>query len=205
MLRRAAVDTHGLALETQLTGVASRAGDIQKHIRAPRILVPGKACREVAGVVRCRFLARVHQETEAGEVFGGGEALLREGQFEGGEPVVAQAFDLSALGCEVIGLAIGGAPLLQVMHLLCRRPGRQFRVGDVVKNHGHDQPEQYCDENQQAKEEAQDKHPCRIFMPLCPSPQGAARGHYARYCRFRNEPASEQDERSFISRIVKCV
>ncbi len=98
MLRRAAIDTHGLALESQFTGVASRAGDIQKHIRAPRILVPRKACGEVAGVVRCRLLAGVHQETEAGEVFRGGEALSGEGQFEGGEPVVAQAFDLSALG-----------------------------------------------------------------------------------------------------------
>ncbi|MNM55089.1 hypothetical protein D3C81_662210 [compost metagenome] len=142
MLRRAAVDTQGLTLVAQFTGVAGRAGDIQKHIRAPRVLVPGKACREVAGVVRCWCLAGVHQETEAGEVFGGGEALLREGQFEGSEPVIAQAFDLSALGREVISISIGGAPLLQVMHLLCGRPGRQFRVGDVIENHGDDQPEQ---------------------------------------------------------------
>ncbi|MCY1370666.1 hypothetical protein D9M69_577660 [compost metagenome] len=68
--------------------------------------------------------------------------MLREGQFEGSEPVIAQAFDLSALGREVISISIGGAPLLQVMHLLCGRPGRQFRVGDVIKNHGDDQPEQ---------------------------------------------------------------
>ncbi|MCY1174161.1 hypothetical protein D9M73_143500 [compost metagenome] len=150
MLRRAAVDTQGLTLVAQFTGVAGRAGDIQKHIRATRVLVPGKACREVAGVVRRRFLAGVHQKAEAREVVGGGKALLREGQFEGGEPVIAQAFDLGALGGEVISLSVDGAPLLQVMHLLSRRPGRQFRVGDVIENHGQGQPEQDCDESQQA-------------------------------------------------------
>ncbi|MNZ43489.1 hypothetical protein D3C78_610920 [compost metagenome] len=150
MLRRTAVDTHGLPLEAQFAGVAGRTGDIQKHIRAVGILMPGKACGEVAGVVRRRFLAGVHQKAEAREVLGGGKALLREGQFEGGEPVIAQAFDLGALGGEVISLSVDGAPLLQVMHLLSRRPGRQFRVGDVIENHGQGQPEQDCDESQQA-------------------------------------------------------
>ena len=56
MLRRAAVDAHGLAVEAQFTGVASGAGDVQILLRTAGILVSGKTDRQVAGVVRRGFL-----------------------------------------------------------------------------------------------------------------------------------------------------
>ena len=76
MLRRAAVDAHGLALEAQFTGVAGGAGDVQKLILAAGVLMPGKADGQVTRVVRCGFLAWVDQETKACEVFGSGESLF---------------------------------------------------------------------------------------------------------------------------------
>ncbi|CAI8922833.1 hypothetical protein EMIT0180MI3_360006 [Priestia megaterium] len=120
MLGRATVDAHGLAVETQFAGVAGGTGDVQKLFLAARILMTGETDGQVARVVWRGFLARIDQKTKACEVFGSGESFLREGQFEGVEPVIAQAFDLGALRREVVGLAVCGAPLLQVMHLLRR-------------------------------------------------------------------------------------
>ncbi|MNL02998.1 hypothetical protein D3C87_1235220 [compost metagenome] len=89
---------------------------------------------------------------------------MRERQFEGLKPLVAQAFDLRALGGEVIGLSVFFSPLVQVMHLLRRRIEGQFRVGDVVQDHSQASRQQKNDHNQQAEEEAQDEHPCRFFF-----------------------------------------
>lgn len=180
VLRRTSVNAYGLAVEAQLAGVAGGAGDVQKLIRAARVLMTGEAHGQVTGVVGRGFLPGIDQKTEACEVLRSGKSLLRKRQFERVEPVVAQAFDLSALGREVVGLAVSRAPLLQVMHLLRRRPGRQFRVGDVIQNHGQAHAQQHNDQNQQAIKEAQDKHPCRFVALLCLSRRRAASGHYAK-------------------------
>ncbi len=120
MLRRTAIDAHGLAFETQFPGMAGGTGNIQKRIRASGILVPGKAHRKISGVVRRGFLIGIDQKAEACEVFRRGESLLREGQLKRREPIVVQAFDLRALRCEIVGLTVGIAPLVEIMHLLRR-------------------------------------------------------------------------------------
>ncbi|MCY1457934.1 hypothetical protein D9M71_752710 [compost metagenome] len=74
--------------------------------------------------------------------------MLRKGQFQGGEPVVAQALDLGPLGREIVALALFGAPLIQVVHLLRGRVARQFRVGDVVQDHGQGEGHQGHNQSQ---------------------------------------------------------
>ncbi len=38
----------------------------------------GEAHGQVAGILRCGFLSRLHQEAEAGQVLGSGKGLLGE-------------------------------------------------------------------------------------------------------------------------------
>ncbi|MNI35019.1 hypothetical protein D3C73_890300 [compost metagenome] len=120
MLRRTPINTDRLAFEAQLAGVASGARNIQKLIFAAGVLMPRKAYRQVARVVRRGFLVRIDQEPETCQVLRRGEALFGKRQLQRSEPLITQAFDLSALGREIVGLAVARAPLLQVMHLLRR-------------------------------------------------------------------------------------
>ena len=147
VLRRAAVDTQGLTLEVQFAGVAGRTGDIQVLSLAVGVLVPGEPYRQVARVLRGGHLFGIDQEAKARQVLRRGKALLGERQLQGGEPVVVQAFYLSALGREVVGLAVGGTPLLLVVHLLYGHIIRQFGVEGVVEHHGQNQAQ--CDQYQE--------------------------------------------------------
>ncbi len=78
MLSRAAVDPYRLALEAQFTGMTGCAGDIQELFGAARVLVPGEAHRQVAGIGRRGFLRRIDQEPKARQVLRRSEALLRK-------------------------------------------------------------------------------------------------------------------------------
>jgi len=118
MLGRTAVNPQGLTFEMQLAGVAGGAGDVQVLNVAARVFMSGKTYRQVAGVLRGGHLLGIHKETEARQVLWRGKTSLGERQLQGGEPVVMQAFYLGALGREVIGLAVGGAPLILIVHLL---------------------------------------------------------------------------------------
>ena len=151
MLCGAAVDAYSLTVETQFTGVASRASYVQILLGAARILVSCETDRKVARVVWRGFLLRINQKAKACEVFRGGEALLREWQLQCLEPLIAQPFDLCALGREVIGLPLLFSPLIQVMHLLGRGVEGQFRVGDVIQNHRKDESQQERDQGQNAE------------------------------------------------------
>ena len=147
VLRRATVDAQGLALEVQFAGVAGRTGDIQVLSLAVGVLVPGEPYRQVARVLRGGHLFGIDQEAKARQVLRRGKALLGERQLQGGEPVVVQAFYLSALGREVVGLAVGGTPLLLVVHLLYWNVVRQLGVEGVVEHHGQNQAQ--CDQYQE--------------------------------------------------------
>lgn len=147
MLGRAAIDAQGLALEAQLAGVAGGAGDVQVFNAAAGVGVPGKPHRQVAGVLRGGHLFGIDQEAEARQVLRRGEALFGKRQFQGSEPVVMQALDLGALGREVVGLAVGGTPLILVVHLLHGHVFRQPGVEGVIDHHGQGEPQH--DEYQQ--------------------------------------------------------
>lgn len=97
MLRRPAVDPHGLAVEAQFAGVAGSAGDIEVLLGTAGVLMARETDRQIARIVRRGFLLRINQKTEACEVFRGRETLLREGQLQRLEPFIAQAFDLRPL------------------------------------------------------------------------------------------------------------
>ncbi|MNZ95364.1 hypothetical protein D3C78_1145100 [compost metagenome] len=205
MLRRATIDSYRLALEAQFAGMTRRAGDIQELVGAARVLVPRKPYRQVAGIGRRGFLRRIDQEAEARQVLRRCEALLRKRQFEGGEPVVAQAFDLGALGCEVIRLALGGAPLIQVMHLFDGCIERQARIGDVIEHHGHDNDQQREEQQENAREEAHGNVLVFFDKPLCLSAARRASGHYPGLWRSGNLPLSVTDDRCFIRSGLKSV
>lgn len=139
MLCSAAVDAQGLAIEVQLAGVAGGTGDIEKLVVAAGILVPGEADGQVARVLGCGLLSRVHEETETRQVGRFGKTLLGKRQLQCSEPVIAQALDLGALGREVVDLSVGGGPLVLVVHLLHRHVIRQLGVDHVIKDHGQGQ------------------------------------------------------------------
>jgi hypothetical protein len=83
------------------------------------ILMSGETDRQIAGIVcRCLFAAGSTRKPKRARYSGEAKSLLRERQFERLEPLVAQAFDLRALGREVVGLPLIFCPLVQVMHLL---------------------------------------------------------------------------------------
>lgn len=90
----------------------------------------------------------VDQKTEAGEVLGGGKTLLGERQLQCLKPFVTQAFDLCALGREIVGLPFLLAPLIQVMHLFDGGVEGQFRVGNVVQDYREDESQQHHDQGQ---------------------------------------------------------
>jgi len=110
--------------------------------------VAGETDRQVAGVRRTWRLRRVDQKAEAGQVFGGGEAIGAERQLQRSEPVVLQAFHLGALRRVVVALAVRVAPLLEIVQGLRRLILRQVGIGDEVepdadRKHGQrQQPEQ---------------------------------------------------------------
>ncbi len=131
-----AVDTDGLALVTQFAGVAGGAGDIQELRATFHVLVTSETDRQVAGIERAGLLLRIGKEAKASQVVGSGEFVGGEGQLQRSEPVVAQAFDLGALRCVVVGLARFLIPLAEVMDLAGFAEGRQIGVGDVVEHHG---------------------------------------------------------------------
>jgi len=131
----------------QFAGVAGGAGDVQVFGIVAGILVPSEADRQVAGVLCAGYLLGVDQEAEACQVLRGGEALFGKRQFQRGEPVVMQAFYLGALGREVIGLAVGGTPLVLVAYLFHGHVVRQPGVDGVIEHHRQDQAQQ--GENQQ--------------------------------------------------------
>lgn len=113
--RRAAIDTNGLTPVAQLAGVVSRAGHIQIGATALSILVAGKADRQVAGVQRSGSLRGIDQKGKAGEIVGYGEPVPAAGQLQRTKSVVLQPLNLGALRRVVVGLSLGGVPLLQIM------------------------------------------------------------------------------------------
>lgn len=79
VLRRATVDTQGLALEVQLTGVAGRTGDIQVLNLAVGVLVSGKAYRQVARVLRGGHLLGVDQKPKRARYSGAAKRCSENG------------------------------------------------------------------------------------------------------------------------------
>ncbi|MNN34248.1 hypothetical protein D3C81_1480460 [compost metagenome] len=130
----ATVDTHGLALIAQFTGVAGGAADIEVVRAGLGVLVAGQAHGQVAGVLRRGLLLRVDQEAKACQVLGTGELVVGKWQFQRDEPVIAQALNQGALGGVVVSLALLLTPLVEVVQLARRLVGRQVGVGDVIKD-----------------------------------------------------------------------
>ena len=135
VLRRATVNAQRLAFVTQLAGVAGRAGDVQILNGAAGVLMASEANGQVGRIGGAGLLLRVDQKAKPRQILRRSEALRREGQLKGTEPVVMQAFHLGALGRVVIKLPIRLAPLVLVVHVLRRGVSRQFWVGDEVDNH----------------------------------------------------------------------
>ena len=144
----AAVDAQRLALVAQFAGVAGGAGDVQVAGAGLLVAVLAEAHRQVAGVEVAGLLLRIDEEAEAGEVFGGGEGFFGEGQFEGGEPVVVQAFHQGTLGRVVEALAGLVLPLRQVAYLARRLVVGEVGIGDVVDHHPDDRQHDHADNQQ---------------------------------------------------------
>ncbi|MCY1508880.1 hypothetical protein D9M68_432040 [compost metagenome] len=163
MQRGTAVDAHGLALVAQLAGVAGGAADVEVVDAGFLVLVARHAHRQVAGVLRCGDLFRIYQETEARQVFRAGEAVAGEGQFQGGEPLVAQALNRGALRRVVVGLARLVAPLVQIVQPAGRLVDREVGVGDVIED---DRKACEQQEKHQQKDTAKQAHqilPCSLL------------------------------------------
>ncbi len=170
MLRRAAIDAQRLSFDPQFAGMASGARDVQVLLIVAGIQVAGETHRQIAGVVRGRLLVGIDQETEARQVLGGGETLLRERQFQRGKPVVTQAFYLGALGGVVVDLAVVGAPLIEIVHLINWHVLGESRVGDVIQNHRQAQAEQGDEQQQGTANQAQVVASLSIYTDLMPEP-----------------------------------
>ncbi len=160
----AAVDAQRLALVAQFAGVAGSAGDVQVAGAGLLVAVLAEAHRQVAGVEVAGLLLRIDEEAEAGEVFGGGEGFFGEGQFEGGEPVVVQAFHQGALGRVVEALAGLVLPLRQVAYLARRLVVGEVGIGDVVDHHPDDRQHDHADNQQSLFHGAHQERPCRPFF-----------------------------------------
>ncbi|MCY1427963.1 hypothetical protein D9M71_438330 [compost metagenome] len=169
MLGAAAIDTYGLALVAQLTGVAGGARNVQVLGIVAEVLVAGEAHRQVAGVLSAGLLRRIDEKTKPPQVLWRGEALAGKGQLQGREPVVMQAFYLGALGCVVVRLAVGFAPLLQKMQASGGAVRRQVGPGHVIQGHGNGDQDQGCQHQHGTENDAQGEHPCRIEPLLCTS------------------------------------
>ncbi|MCY1274714.1 hypothetical protein D9M70_233430 [compost metagenome] len=161
----AAVDANGFALVTQLAGVAGGAGDVQVMLAGVEIGMPSEADRQVARVQLGGLLSGIDKKTEAGEVVGAGQSVAGEGQFQGDEPVVTQAFNLRALRRVVVGLPGLAAPLVKIAQLARLRVSRQVGVGDVVERHGqHCQDDGAQNQQPRAAERAHDTLPCCVLV-----------------------------------------
>jgi len=168
MLCRGTVHAYRLAFEAQFAGVAGCAGDIQILHIAAGVLVAGEADGQVARVGSTGLLLGVHQKAKARQVLGGREGLFGKRQFQGGEPVVMQAFNLGALGGVVVGLAFSRAPLIQIVQLLRGLVGGQFWIGNEIdhqakaQGHCHQQPQQ------NTVKQTHSNAPCKNMYSLMP-------------------------------------